>query len=73
MNKLFTDEQKQKVRAMGSHGLMIKMAEFDGYNTQEDFTPEKKLLSIFGQKYMTKKASMKIVNMGISAMDKINE
>lgn len=73
MNNLFSEEQKQKLRNLGPHGLMIKMAAHDGYPTPESFTPEKRLMSIFGQKYMTKKASMKLINMGISAMDKINE
>ena len=71
MKELFNEEQKAKLRAMGPHGLMIKMAAHDGYATPETFTPEKRLMSIFGQKYMTKKASMKMINLGIAAMEKL--
>ena len=73
MSTLFSEEQKQKIRNIGPHGLMIKMAEYDGYPTPETFSTEKRLLSILGQKYMTKKASMKIINLGLSALDKCNE
>lgn len=72
MTKLFSEEQKKKVRTLGAHGLMIKMAAYDGYSTPESFSPEKRLLSVLGQKYFTKKASMKTIKMGIGAISVVN-
>ena len=69
---MFTQEQLRKLRAMGSAGLTTKLAQHDGYTVTESDSPEKQLVSVFGQKYFTKKASMKNISKGIAAMHKLS-
>ena len=68
---MFTETQLRKLRSMGSAGLTTKLAQHDGYTVEEDASPEKQVASIFGQKYFTKKASMKNISKGLAAMQKL--
>lgn len=70
-NYMFTPEQLEKLKAMGSTGLMAKMAAHDGYEVDETKSPEYQMVSLLGQKYFTKKAEQKQINLGISAMLKL--
>lgn len=70
-DNMFTKEQKEKLKAMGSVGLTTKLAQHDGYHVDENESQEKQLMGIFGQKYMTKKASLKTISKGIQSMQKL--
>jgi len=69
---MFSKQQLEKLKAMGSAGLTIKLAQHDGYEVSEEDSQEKQLTTIFGQKYFEKKASMKKIVMGISALEKVS-
>lgn len=70
---MLTTKQKQTLHKMGSAEFMVKMAEYDGYHTQSNEDVSKRLMSVLGQKYFTKKASLKRAVMGINAYKKIKK
>ena len=68
---LFTEKQIETLRKLGSADLAIKLAQVDGYVADIDASAEKNLMGILGQKYFTKKASLKLVSKGLFAMRKL--
>ena len=70
-NKMLTQKNLETLRIIGPQQLLIKLAARDGYPTDESEHPTKRLVSILGQKYFTKKAELKKIGLGINAYKKI--
>ena len=68
---MFSKEQLEKLKHMGSSGLTTKLAQHDGYYVEDTDSPEKQMISLLGQKYFTKKASLKTIAKGLGAMEKL--
>lgn len=69
----FTQEQQDKLRELGPDGVMVKMAQHDGFAVDETADHRTNMLSVFGQKYFQKTASLKRVAVGLEALKKLRE